>query len=85
MKRAELTIAKWGNSLAVRLPADAARELGLGEGDTLILETSSDDRITLFARRPPIDRAFVRRLRQSLRDQARTPAVIERIRRDSRY
>jgi antitoxin MazE len=27
-----VTIAKWGNSLAVRIPKDAAKELGFGEG-----------------------------------------------------
>ena len=27
-----LTIAKWGNSLAVRIPAEVARELSLKEG-----------------------------------------------------
>jgi antitoxin MazE len=28
-----LKVAKWGNGLAVRLPAKMARELGLQEGD----------------------------------------------------
>ena len=28
-----MQVAKWGNSLAVRLPADLVRELGLKEGD----------------------------------------------------
>jgi antitoxin MazE len=28
-----MKVAKWGNSLAVRLPADLVRELGLKEGD----------------------------------------------------
>ena len=28
-----MQIAKWGNSLAVRLPADLVKELGLHEGD----------------------------------------------------
>lgn len=28
-----LKVARWGNSLAVRLPADMVRELGLQEGD----------------------------------------------------
>ena len=27
-----MQVAKWGNSLAVRLPADLVRELGLKEG-----------------------------------------------------
>lgn len=30
-----MQIAKWGNSLAVRLPADVVRALGLKEGDQI--------------------------------------------------
>lgn len=30
-------VAKWGNSLAVRLPAELVRELGLKEGDQIDL------------------------------------------------
>ncbi|WP_102108301.1 AbrB/MazE/SpoVT family DNA-binding domain-containing protein [Oceaniglobus roseus] len=32
-----MQVAKWGNSLAVRLPAALARELGLKEGDQVEL------------------------------------------------
>ena len=32
-----MRIAKWGNSLAVRLPTELVRELGLKEGDRLDL------------------------------------------------
>ncbi|TPG42860.1 AbrB/MazE/SpoVT family DNA-binding domain-containing protein [Sphingomonas koreensis] len=32
-----MQIAKWGNSLAVRIPVDVARELGLKEGDDIEL------------------------------------------------
>jgi antitoxin MazE len=32
-----MQVAKWGNSLAVRIPADVARELGLKEGDEVTL------------------------------------------------
>lgn len=32
-----MQVAKWGNSLAVRLPADLVRELGLKEGDQIDL------------------------------------------------
>lgn len=31
-------IARWGNSLAVRLPAEVVRELGLSEGQTVDLK-----------------------------------------------
>ncbi|RAH95407.1 AbrB/MazE/SpoVT family DNA-binding domain-containing protein [Acuticoccus sediminis] len=32
-----MQIAKWGNSLAVRLPAELVRDLGLKEGDQIDL------------------------------------------------
>ena len=32
-----MQVAKWGNSLAVRLPADLVRKLGLKEGDQIDL------------------------------------------------
>lgn len=30
-----MKVSKWGNSLAIRLPADVARKLGIKEGDDL--------------------------------------------------
>jgi antitoxin MazE len=33
----DVQVAKWGNSLAVRLPAELVRELGLREGDEVAL------------------------------------------------
>lgn len=32
-----MQVARWGNSLAVRIPADVARALGLKEGDDVDL------------------------------------------------
>ena len=37
-----MQIAKWGNSLAVRLPAELVRELGLKEGDQVDLVPGQD-------------------------------------------
>jgi antitoxin MazE len=34
-----MQLAKWGNSLAVRIPAEIVKELGLKEGDELTAET----------------------------------------------
>lgn len=34
-------VARWGNSLAVRLPADLVRELGLKAGDEIRLERAN--------------------------------------------
>ncbi len=35
-----MLVAKWGNSLAVRIPADVARALELKEGDTVELRAA---------------------------------------------
>lgn len=35
-----MQVAKWGNSLAVRIPADVARSLGLAEGDHIELKAT---------------------------------------------
>lgn len=44
-----MQVARWGNSLAVRLPAELVRELGLKEGDRV--ELHADDRGLAVARR----------------------------------
>jgi antitoxin MazE len=33
-----MQVAKWGNSLAVRLPVALVQELGIADGDELLLE-----------------------------------------------
>lgn len=35
-----MQVAKWGNSLAVRLPAELVRQLGLKEGDDIDIKVS---------------------------------------------
>ena len=45
-----MQIAKWGNSLAVRLPAELVRELGLREGDQINLQ--KDDGVVKVQRLP---------------------------------
>jgi antitoxin MazE len=35
-------VAKWGNSLAVRIPAAVAEEVNLHEGDALVLQSTPD-------------------------------------------
>jgi antitoxin MazE len=83
--RLELTVAKWGNSLAVRLPLQSAKMIGVGEGDTLIAEVSSDGRLVLAAEGRVIGKAEVRRLRQFLGRQKETAPVVRDMRRGARY
>jgi antitoxin MazE len=40
-------VSRWGNSLAVRIPADVARALGLKEGDSIDLRPAKDGAIEI--------------------------------------
>lgn len=44
-----MKIARWGNSLAVRLPAKLVSELGLKEGDDIDLVRNSDGALEISA------------------------------------
>ena len=73
-----MQVAKWGNSLAVRLPAELVRELGLKEGDQIDLV--KDDG-TLRVQRHPRAEEVLDSLR---RFRGRLPAA-ERLNRDSAH
>lgn len=61
-----MQVAKWGNSLAVRLPADLVRDLGLKEGDQIDL--MKDDGVMKIRRQPRADEVLegLRRFRGKL-------------------
>jgi antitoxin MazE len=42
-----MQVAKWGNSLAVRLPAKLVAELGLAEGDEIEVVKASRERLEI--------------------------------------
>ena len=44
-------IAKWGNSLALRIPQAVAKEAGLAEGDSVSLDVTDDGSIVVHSRR----------------------------------
>src|SRR2546427_13261428 len=79
--RVELMVSKWGNSLAVRSPAELAKKIGVGEGDTLIAEVSPDGRLVLAPEGRAIGKAESRRLRQFLERQKETAPVVGDMRR----
>ncbi|MGH8745455.1 MAG: AbrB/MazE/SpoVT family DNA-binding domain-containing protein [Burkholderiales bacterium] len=81
----ELNVSKWGNSLAVRIPAESARAIGVGEGDTLIAEVSPDGRLVLSPEGRIVDQGEARRLRRFLERQKETASVVEDMRRSARY
>jgi antitoxin MazE len=66
-----MQIARWGNSLAVRLPAALVRELGLKEGDEIALVPGGDG--LAVSRQPRADEvlAALRRFRGRLPADAR--------------
>lgn len=70
-----MQVAKWGNSLAVRIPAKVADALGLKEGDDVVIRIAEDnafeikrddsreralERIRRFRRKLPSDWKFDR-------------------------
>lgn len=63
---AKMQVAKWGNSLAVRLPAELVRKLGLKEGDQIDLV--KDDGTLRVQRQPRVDEVLegLRRFRGTL-------------------
>ncbi len=48
---AVIQVAKCGNSLAVRIPADVARQLGIKEGDNIEVVAADDQQIAMARKR----------------------------------
>jgi antitoxin MazE len=84
-ERVGLLVSKWGNSLAVRLPAESARRLAVGEGDTLLGEIAPDGRLILSAEARAIGKNEVRRMREFLARQNVTAPVVGDMHRGARY
>jgi antitoxin MazE len=66
-------IRRWGNSLAVRLPADCLRQAGLQEGDQIDIVVGPDGRLSLEP------------LRKLQATMPLTPSVIEECRGGERW
>lgn len=64
---AAMKVAKWGNSLAVRIPADVAAKLGLKEGDDIDLRPGTIGGLELLLQESR--RKRVERLQEILRDR----------------
>lgn len=80
-----LQIAKWGNSLAVRLPVECVRAAGLQEGDSVEAEITPAGEITLTPAKPFDKAAFLERLEKLHSNMPMTGPVVEGMRRDARY
>lgn len=62
-----MKVAKWGNSLAIRIPAEVVEKLGLKEGDEVQLQPSPVNGLELA--RLASRRERVERLREILKDR----------------
>ena len=57
-----MLVSKWGNSLAVRLPASVVEALGLKEGEEIEIHVSGTRSLDIA--RKPSDRELLARLRK---------------------
>ena len=75
-----MQVAKWGNSLAVRLPAELVRKLGLKEGDEIDLTAGEAGLAGTRHARPDEILSGLRRFRGRLaaQDQLSRDAAHER-------
>lgn len=81
----KLQIAKWGNSLAVRLPMECVRAAGLKEGDSVEAEIGLAGEILLTPTHPFDKTAFLKRVRKLRAGMAMTSATVETMRQQERY
>lgn len=79
-----LQIAKWGNSLALRIPADHARRAGIKEGDTVDATLTPDGGLSIRPARWD-RRAFAREIEASRAAMPMGDPVMEEVRRGGRY
>ncbi len=80
-----LQISKWGNSLAVRLPVECTRAIGLKEGDSVEASITQAGEITLAPERAFDKAAFLARIAKLHASMPMTAPVVETIRQDARY
>ena len=79
-----LQVAKWGNSLAVRIPAEVVRRIGLKAGDSVEARLTADGGMSL---RPATwDRkAFLAELEAARQSMPQGESVMDEVRRGGPY
>ena len=80
----ELQVAKWGNSLALRIPSDVVRRLGLREGATVEAQLTVDGSLSI---RPAQwnRKAFALELTKARNAMPISEPVMEELRSGARY
>ncbi|HEY4957496.1 MAG TPA: AbrB/MazE/SpoVT family DNA-binding domain-containing protein [Caldimonas sp.] len=80
----DLRVAKWGNSLALRMPSAVVRRLGLPDGDTVRAQVMADGSLAVR----PVDwsrATFAAELDLARAAVPTESSVIDELRRDARY
>jgi len=78
-------IARWGNSLAVRLPADQIKALGLREGAAVEVTLTPAGEIRITPAQPFDKPAFIARLKAAQARMPESSPVIDILRGEARY
>jgi antitoxin MazE len=80
----DLQVAKWGNSLALRIPSEIVRRLGLREGATVEAELTVDGTLSI---RPAQwkRKAFALELTEARGAMPMSEPVMEELRSGARY
>ena len=80
----DLQVAKWGNSLALRIPSEVVRQLGLREGSTVQAQLTLDGSLSI---RPAQwnREAFALELTEARSHMPMSESVMEDLRSGARY
>ena len=79
-----IQISKWGNSLALRIPAAFIKEIQLKDGDRVEATLSSDG--ALVIRPQKLDRKTLSKMARELRSTMKMgTSVIDELRSEARY
>ncbi len=80
----DLQVAKWGNSLALRIPSEIVRQLGLREGATVEARLTVDGSLSI---RPAQwnRKAFALELTDARNSMPMSESVMEKLRSGARY
>jgi len=81
----DLHVSRWGNSLAVRIPAEVARALDVTEGSVIHAEVVGPAQLRLATGKPFDRQAFLARLEDLHQRMPVTEPVVNALRNGARY
>ena len=81
----QLQIAKWGNSLAVRLPSAITKKLHIADGDSVDLTLNNQGELVLTPAKVFDKVAFMQQLDAHTKKLPKGTSVIVAMRNDARY